>query len=189
MKEQAVLLALILLALTTAPLNARDQTKQTDFTLQSIHKNLTKDYNTIKHLPAKSLLNDLQTEERDNWLIFDVRQRQEFEVSHIAGAHHLNPNTWLNAFMKNYGSTVKGKQVVFYCSVGVRSSKMASYLKDELMKRGARDVYNLKKGLFSWANKGHPLQNANGTTSFIHPYNNHWGQLIQSKEMQSYSVK
>ncbi len=157
-----------------------------DFTLNAVHKDIEVDYPSVPHMPAETLLQAIQKNKAQDFLIFDVREKREFEVSHLKGAHHLSPSTWASQFMKKYGQRIKGKRVVFYCSVGVRSSKMARYLQQDLHKAGATSVDNLTKGLFGWSNNKYPMVNKKGPTPFIHPYDSHWGKLLQSKENWRY---
>ena len=157
-----------------------------EFTLNTIHKDIQADFPGVSHLPADTLLKAIQKNEPEDFIIFDVREKREFEISHIKGAYHLSPSSWAYQFINKYGQKVKGKKVVFYCSVGVRSSKMARYLKQDLLKAGATSVNNLTQGLFGWSNNQYPMVNAKGPTSMIHPYDEYWGQLLQSKENWRY---
>jgi hypothetical protein len=47
-------------------------------------------------------------------------------------------------------------------------------------------VRNLHRSIFEWAEKGYQLQNANGVTAKIHPYNRAWGALV-SEDLHAYS--
>ncbi len=170
----------LLLCLTPSTLKAKE------FTLKSIHQGLEQNYPTITHMSDKQLLSALEVANENNLLIFDVREQAEYDVSHIKGAHQLNPNAWASSVLKKYQGKFTGKHIIFYCSVGVRSSKMARYLKVDLLKQGAKSVSNLKQGLFAWANNARPMVNTKGATPFIHPYNDHWGQLITSKDKWRY---
>jgi rhodanese-related sulfurtransferase len=156
--------------------------KAENFTLPSVHEKIKADYNAVHHLTRKQL-ESLQSKAPDELLLFDVRERAEYDVSHISGAHRLDPGLWKSSFMKNWGQKLKGKTIVFYCSVGVRSSKMAAYLKEDLINAGASSVYNLKDGVFGWSNEQKPLVNENGSTEKVHPFNDHWGQLLKRKEV------
>ena len=80
----------------------------------------------------------------------------------------------------------KGKTVVFYCSVGVRSSKLAARLQKALTARGAKAVYNLQAGIFNWHNEHRPLTTGSAPTSFVHPFDDHWGQLVERRDLLSY---
>lgn len=191
------------------------------FSLKNIHLNIIDDYKSVKHISRQKLMAALQTKDKGNYLIFDVREKDEFAVSHIKDAKLLLPSTWKSSFFKKYGEQIKGKQIIFYCSVGVRSTKMAKYLEQSLKEQGAKEIYNLEEGIFGWANQGAPLYkfDENGratetklndkkqsrievvedkaqkkltkkeinTTTKVHPYNNHWGQLITDETLRSYT--
>ena len=178
---------------------------------------------SVKHISRQKLIAALQTEDKNDYLIFDVREKDEYAVSHIKDAKLLLPSTWKSSFFKKFGEQIKGKQIVFYCSVGVRSSKMAEYLGQSLKEKGAKEIYNLEEGIFGWANQGAPLykfqenekkaetighnqkqsrrttrekladkshsqqvEKALNQTTKVHPYNNHWGQLINDETIRSY---
>jgi len=177
-QSQLIKLGVLSIILCFAPV----ELKAKEFTLKSIHQGLEKNYPSLTHTSDKQLLLALKAGNENNLLIFDVREQAEYDVSHIKSAHQLNPNAWASAVLKKYQGQFAGKHIVFYCSVGVRSSKMARYLKADLLKQGAKSVSNLKQGLFAWANNAYPMVNATGATPFIHPYNDHWGQLITSKD-------
>lgn len=157
-----------------------------EFTLKAISEDLVRDYPAITHIRSETLQAGL-LKSPETYLIFDVREQDEFRVSHLRGAQHLSPGTWTSGFFKQYGhKPFKGRKIIFYCSVGVRSSKMANALREELLKRGAAGVYNLKAGLFGWANRDFAMVDKSGSTSYIHPFDQHWGQLIQSRQRWRY---
>ena len=82
---------------------------------------------------------------------------------------------------------MKGKTVVFYCSVGVRSSSKASELEAIIKRAGAVASYNLTGGLFYWHNQSLPVvQDKDTATQYIHPYNDYWGQLISNDDAIRY---
>jgi rhodanese-related sulfurtransferase len=112
-------------------------------------------------------------------VLFDVREEEEYQVSRLPGALRADPGAWTFRFVGQHGEAVKGKTVVFYCSVGVRSSKLAARVQGRLLEKGARAVYNLEGGVFRWHNDRRPLIDANGPTPLVHPYDRHWGGLIE----------
>lgn len=176
-------LTLLLFIATVAKADAKENT----FTLKNIHQNIVDDYKSVKHISRQNLIEVLGSETKSDVLIFDVREKEEFIVSHLKGAKQLSPSTWKSTFLKKYGGQIKGKKIVFYCSVGVRSSKMANYLSQSLKEQGAEEIYNLEEGIFGWANKGQALfKSDTNTTTKVHPYNNHWGQLIKEESIKSY---
>jgi len=155
-----------------------------DFTLKSVHQSVVEDYATVQHLTAGSLADRLKRSK--DIVLFDVRERQEFAVSHLPGATRVDPGVWQRTFLKRYGDRVEGKTVVFYCSVGVRSSKLAANLQDALAARGAKAVYNLQAGIFNWHNEKRPLTSGAAPTSFVHPFDDHWGQLVTRQNLLRY---
>ena len=67
-----------------------------------------------------------------------------------------------------------------------RSTKLARYVQAAMRKKGARAIYNLKGGIFAWHNENKSLANARGQTSFVHPYNKYWGQLVDKQSLTRY---
>lgn len=116
-------------------------------------------------------------------LLFDVREAEEFAVSHIPGAVRVDPGVWTNSFVTSFGGGVAGRTVVFYCSVGVRSSKLAGRVQTALKERGAEAVYNLEGGVFRWHNERRSLADAGGSTERVHPYDSSWGKLVDRQSL------
>ena len=69
------------------------------------------------------------------------------------------------------------RPIVVYCSVGYRSSILARKLQD----MGFTKVYNLEGSIFKWANEDRPLVQNQTTGYKVHPYNAHWGRLLERK--------
>ena len=177
--------SLTLLLVTSGTI--KTEAKEKTFTLKNIHQNIVNDYKSVKHISRSKLIDILGSENKSNISIFDVREKEEFIVSHLKGAKQLSPSIWKSSFLKTYGEQIKGKQIVFYCSVGVRSTKMADYLSQSLKEQGAKEIYNLEEGIFGWANKVQTLfKSVAETTTKVHPYNSHWGQLIKEESIKSY---
>lgn len=152
--------------------------------LQDLETKIARQYNTIAHISPQDLT---RLANDPNVLLFDVREEKEFAVSRIPNAQRLSPGVWTSSFLKQYAESAKGKQIVFYCSVGVRSSKVAARVKAGLMENGAVSVANLKGGIFAWHNQGRPLNSATGRTNTVHPFNAYWGKMIRSTANRSYS--
>ena len=85
-------------------------------------------------------------------------------------------------FFEQFGATIKGKQLLFYCSVGYHSSHFATRVQQKALQRGAHSVANLKGGIFRWYNEGNPVVNQNGPTEDIHPFNEEWGTLLERRQ-------
>ena len=115
-----------------------------------------------------------------------MREVDEFAVSRLPGAVRVQPGMSAAKFVAQYGALTKGKQVIFYCSVGVRSSKFAEAVKKQLANQGASGVANLTGGIFRWHNEQRELVNGNGQTDIVHPYNRRWGRLVNRKSQLRY---
>jgi rhodanese-related sulfurtransferase len=120
-------------------------------------------------------------------VLLDARSKEEFAVSHLPGAHYVDPGIWKWSFRNAYGSDLKGKKVVIYCAVGARSSNLASRITDIAKEAGATGIYNLEGGIFRWHNEGRPLVGPNGKTDEIHPYDENNSRLIDRKDLIAYT--
>ncbi len=110
---------------------------------------------------------------KDQYLILDAREREEFEISHIDGAKFIGYDKPDYDVLSEID---KDQPIVLYCSVGYRSEKLGEKLK----KRGFTNVRNLYGSIFEWANEGCPLVNENGeTTNQIHTYNKKWSKWVE----------
>lgn len=150
--------------------------------LVSIHEDIVADYADVEHLPAQDLL----TLASDRRVVFDVREPDEYAVSHIDGAIQVDPDISVEAFTERYAALLEDRTVVFYCSVGRRSSILAQRLDSAVVEHGATATYNLIGGIFQWRNENRPLVDGDGQTSAVHPYNRFWGRLIEDKKAIEY---
>ncbi len=106
--------------------------------------------------------------------IFDARNAEEFNVSHIAGAVHIEPTGPLPGWLD---SLPRDQQITVYCSVGYRSENVAR----RLQTAGFTKVNNLYGSIFDWVDRGYPVVDSSGQpTNRIHTYNKRWGKLITS---------
>ena len=153
---------------------------ETEFSLASVQIAIENQFETVDHLLAKEFLEM----DKSGVLLFDTRPMAEYAVSHIDGALQLDPNVSAAKFAQLYGEKAAGKTLVFYCSVGHRSSGVAARAAEQLPEAGA--IYNLRGGIFDWHNAGRPVVNAGGETEQIHPYNKNWGQLVTRQDKLSY---
>jgi len=152
--------------------------------LDAIHDEIVSSYEQVDHIKA----DDLLTMNRDDLVIFDVREQKEFSVSHIDGAIQLDPAISADEFAAKYADSLNGKTAVFYCSVGRRSSKLAARVDQVVEAHGASASYNLIGGVFRWRNEDRPLMSLSDTaTNKVHPYNWYWSRLIEDKKAIQYS--
>ena len=164
-------LVLLMALLAPALASALEQ-----ISLDAVRAKVRKDYASVEQISTAALAERIAR--GAPVVLLDVREVKEFEVSRIKGATRVDPGIWRSTFMSRFGDKLRGKTVVFYCAVGVRSSKLATYVQDALMKQGAKAVYNLDGGIFAWHNDARALVNAKGPTDFVHPFDKYWGQLV-----------
>ena len=178
LKRLNVITALLISASIFA---AGDLHAREPFTLEAVRAQVVRDYGGVAQLSTQTFV--AQLARRPDVLLLDVREEDEFAVSHIAGAERVDPDVWRWTFMNRFGEKVRGKTVVFYCSVGVRSSRLAERVQAALKEQGAKAVYNLDGGIFAWHNERRGLVNAKGETDFVHPFDSYWGQLVKRGEL------
>ncbi len=153
--------------------------------LQKVQASVAKKYPQLNHIQAGQFSKEIDRQP-DNFVIFDVRERQEYEISHLPGAIWVEPGMSRTVFLNTHGQNLAGKTAVFYCSVGRRSSDMLSRVHTDLTQKGAPRSYNLTGGIFAWHNEGYGLVNDISATENIHPYNSQWGKLIERRDHISY---
>ena len=161
-----------------------DSAKNADFTLQSIQMGIEADFTTVRHISSANLEALLQ--QGGDVVLFDVREIEEYAVSRLAGAAQVSPDVTSTVFMQQHGGSLRDKIVIFYCSVGVRSSQLAEQLQDALRETGVQEVYNLNGGIFNWHNENRSLAEDAGSTRYVHPYNEYWGQLLERQDLIRY---
>lgn len=110
--------------------------------------------------------------------ILDVREATEFDESHIEGALRVEPSLSTEQFISRFGNEIMGKQVVFYCSVGVRSGQFLERTLPVLQRAGVTAAYNLRGGIFRWFARGGRVVAQLGVAHSVHPYDTAWGQLL-----------
>jgi len=109
-------------------------------------------------------------------MLLDVREEEEFAVSHLRGAVNVNPGALAQGVMdKQLKGINKNRRIVTYCSVGLRSAKLAKRLQEA----GFTNVHNLNGSIFLWANEGKPIYRGQVPVSVVHPYDRTWGKLLK----------
>lgn len=120
----------------------------------------------------------------EEWLVLDVRQSEEFAVSHLPGAVRVDPDISIEQFKSRFADRLSERRVLLYCSVGQRSSALADRITAVVESADGLGVANLQGGIFRWQGEGGPLVNADGPTDTVHPYNWFWGQLRPGRPQQ-----
>ena len=110
---------------------------------------------------------------KHNLYVLDTREEQEFNVSHLKNSRNVG-YFWFD--MRKVYDIPYDATVVLYCSVGIRSEKIA----EKLIAAGYKNVLNLYGGIFEWVNQGHPVYTKTGVqTSEIHTYNENWSRWVE----------
>ena len=113
-----------------------------------------------------------ESPQRENLLLLDAREPEEYAVSHLQGAR---PVPSKDEALKALQVVPADQRIVLYCSVGYRSSELAQFL----MKKGYTEIYNLEGSIFAWANEGRPVYRGKERVQVVHPYDKIWGRLLK----------
>lgn len=109
-------------------------------------------------------------------ILLDARSYREFEISHLPGAIWVGYDEFP---AQSLHGLAKDAEVVVYCSLGVRSEKIA----EQLIQMGFKDVKNLYGGLFEWKNSGKAVIDLQGQpTERVHAFSKIWGQWLHRGE-------
>jgi rhodanese-related sulfurtransferase len=124
----------------------------------------------VKHVDTAAVEQLLKN--NDAVQIVDVREPEEFKVSHLPGAINVPPESSDEDIL---AKIKPDHPTVVYCSVGWRSSEMA----ERLQATGRTNVVNYAGSIFAWANAEQPLESSGGATKAVHPYDKHWGRYLK----------
>jgi rhodanese-related sulfurtransferase len=153
--------------------------------LAKMHEKIERQFPHVQHLDAN---NPILTR-TDGIVVFDVREEKEYAVSHLENAIRIDPGISTEDFMEEFADRTQGKGVVFYCSVGQRSSRLADRTQGPLIAHGAKSAYNLEGGIFKWHNEQRSLLSIDATpTDVVHPYNAYWGRMVNDRSKTSYTI-
>ncbi|MGW8122535.1 rhodanese-like domain-containing protein [Roseivirga echinicomitans] len=111
---------------------------------------------------AKSMIESRQVQ------IFDVREKEEYEVSHLSGAKRYTSEALNNMELDT--------EILLYCTVGVRSANLAKALQD----KGFSNVHNIDLGIVNWKNKGFEVvDDKEKPTDKVHVYKGVFGLWLK----------
>lgn len=144
------------------------QTLQGQLELHQLIQNLNRE--TIPYISVSSV-----KQAKEKIILLDARELEEFEVSHLSNAIHVGYNNF------NLQKTIqelpqnKNTKIVVYCSLGMRSEKVA----EQLEKVGYLNIFNLYGGIFEWKNHGNIVVDKNNKiTEKVHAFNRKWGKWL-----------
>ena len=104
----------------------------------------------------------------------DARTVPEYLVSHLRDAVRIDAG---RPSLHPLRGRAKNDPIVVYASVGYRSARLAHWL----LGQGFTNVRNLTGSIFAWANEDRPLFRDGRPTAQVHPYDQRWGFLLQSR--------
>ena len=130
----------------------------------------------VQWIVTKDLARWLNDSSRTPPVILDARTQAEFDVSHLKGAHRIDP---YRPDLATISRMPRDTSIVVYSSAGYRGARVA----DWLGKQGYGRVQNLGSSLFQWANEGHPLYHGERPVQVVHPYDSKWswGWLLEAE--------
>lgn len=134
--------------------------------LATLAASIEQDHPAVRHISVAELKGEFE-----DALLIDVRERDEYEMSHLPGALHANIAADIDALRLKHPD----RAMVFYCTVGRRSAVAAEAFVARNPAADEPPVVNLAGSIFAWANSGEPLVDAQGPTTEVHPYSFWWG--------------
>ena len=139
-----------------------------------VRKRIAKEFPNVPQLATQDLAAWLADEKRAKPVLLDVRAPEEFSVSHLAGAHRIDPDATASQLDPEIA---KDQPIVTYCSVGYRSSALA----ERLRAAGYTRVQNLAGSIFQWANEDRPLVSDGKPATVVHPYSAIWSGMVKKE--------
>ena len=121
----------------------------------------------LSHSVTETSVDEL-SKRKENIILLDARESNEYEVSHLDGAIHIGYDEF---DLSSVSHINKDAEIIVYCSVGYRSEKIA----ERLVENGYTNVQNLYGGIFEWMNRGQEVINTQGVTDSIHAFDRIWG--------------
>ncbi len=140
-------------------------------TWTSVNALIQRQFPEVKQMTVGQLRRWLDNPHQKQPMLLDVRANVEYQVSHL---HHAR---WINSKQpvpRAMAGVSRRQPIVVYCSVGYRSS---AYVQ-RLVKDGFTNVTDLRGSIFQWANAGLPVYRDGTIVHHVHPYDEHWGQLL-----------
>jgi len=88
----------------------------------------------------------------DGAVLIDVREDNEFEAGHAAGARHMGRGIIERDIVQTVPD--KGAELILYCGGGYRSALAA----DNLQRMGYTNVWSMAGGWKAWQDAGAPVE-------------------------------
>jgi rhodanese-related sulfurtransferase len=143
-----------------------------DFTWTAVNRMIAANYPDVPTITTDSLAERLANDTRARPILLDARAPEEYAVSHLPGARRVDPDA---TSFPELDTLAQDTPIVVYCSVGYRSARIASRLRQH----GFTNVVNLQGSIFRWANEGRTVVRENTPVRAVHPYDASWGRLLR----------
>ena len=143
--------------------------------LEEIKSKIETNFPQINHVSTEVVVNWLE-EEKSKPILLDIREKTEYEVSHLPDAYNVPPNTPIANLLDTILQDVTpDRKIILYCSVGLRSAIFTQQLQDA----GFTNVYNFNGSIFEWANLNKPVYQGDRLVKKVHPYDRKWGEFLK----------
>lgn len=140
--------------------------------LEAMKQLVRSKFPTVRQISTEELAKWLADTNQPAPVLLDVRKPEEFAVSHLPGAKRVEPSAKPTEVLSLIPTN---RPVVVYCSVGYRSSELAT----RLLEAGFTNVSNLEGSIFQWANEDRPLEKDGKPATTVHGYNDTFGKLLK----------
>jgi rhodanese-related sulfurtransferase len=141
-----------------------------DLTWRAVNQMIEANYPDVPTITTDSLAKRLDNSSAPRPLLLDARTPEEYAVSHLPEARRVDPEATTFPALDTLS---RSTPVVVYCSVGYRSARIASRLREN-----GFDAVNLQGSIFRWANEGRPVVRDGTPVRAVHPYDKTWGRLL-----------
>ncbi len=175
MKKKRFIIFTVMLAVVELGTMTGCSQNQETLSWTEVTRDIRNKFPDIKQLQTEELQSRMTSPNSEHVILIDARRKEEFHVSHISGAKNIPYNS--KDPLKYLTNIKPDNPIVVYCSVGYRSSILAR----KLQTLGFKDVHNLEGSIFKWANEGRLLVQDHTIVHKVHPYNAHWGRLLEKK--------
>lgn len=98
--------------------------------------------------------------DKNDAILIDVREPEEFKAVHIKGAHLLP----VGSIDVSKLPDVKNKKIIIHCKLGRRGENACAVL---MTGNPALEVYNMEGGIVAWENAGFKVEKATDATLSI----------------------
>jgi rhodanese-related sulfurtransferase len=138
-----------------------------------VHDRIRRECPGVRVVTGEELAAALAREGDDRPVLLDVRDADEFAVSHLPGARHVPPES---DPVVELADLQRDQPVVAYCAAGLRSARYLA----KMTAAGFTDTANLSGAIFQWANDGRPLEADGRPATKVHACDKRSAALLRA---------